>query len=185
MSKSIAIVILLISILVIGTFLIWPKYQDLRSLQLEIGKKRVELQYKEKHISNLQEVSEELKKYKTELSKIDSALPFNPSLPSLFNFLQKASSQNGLIFRNVDSFSMTTPKEKPTVPTQPGIKEISLNLGVSGSYSAFRNFLSTLEKSARLIKIENISFSSPEEKLTVPTQETPFDFDLSIRVYSY
>ncbi|XOB41960.1 MAG: type 4a pilus biogenesis protein PilO [Candidatus Nealsonbacteria bacterium] len=179
MSKSIAIVILLISILVIGVFLIWPKYQDLRSLQLEIGKKTAELQYKEKHISNLQEVSEELEKYKPELSKIDSILPFNPSLPSLFNFLQKASSQNGLIFRNVDSFSMTTPKEKP------GIKEISLNLGVSGSYSAFRNFLSTLEKSARLIEIENISFSSPEEKPTVPTQETPFDFDLRIKVYSY
>lgn len=173
MTKSIAIIILLISILVIGVFLVFPKCQDLGSLQLEIGKKRAELQYKEKHISNLQEVSEELEKYKPELSKIDSALPSEPSLPSLFNFLQKASSQSGLIFRNVDSFSVATPEEKPE------IKEISLNLGVSGSYSAFRNFLSTLEKSARLIEIENISFSSPKEK------ETSFSFDLRIKVHSY
>jgi len=173
MSKSSAIAILVISILIIGVFLVFPRCQDLRALRLEIGRRNTELQSKEKHISNLQEASQELEKYQLELSKIDSALPSSPSLPSLFNFLQKVSSQNGLILEEIGSFSVSVPEEKPE------IKEISLNLGVSGSYSAFKNFLSTLEKSARLIEIESISFSTPEKK------ESPFSFDLKIKVHSY
>jgi len=173
MSKSSAIAILLISILIIGAFLVFPKYQDLRSLRLEIGRRNTELQSKEKHILNLQEVSRELEKYQLEISKVDSALPSNPSLPSLFNFLQKESSKNGLILEDIGSFSITIPEDNPE------IKEISLNFGVSGSYSAFKSFLSALEKSSRLIEIENISFSASEEKESLPS------FDLKIKVYSY
>ena len=173
MSKSSAIAILLLSILIVGVFLVFPRCQDLRALRLEIGKRNAELQSKEKYFSNLQEASRELEKYQSELSKIDSALPSDPSLPSLFNFLQKASSQNGLILEDIGVFSVTVSEENPE------IKEINLNLGASGSYSSFKNFLSTLEKSARLIEIENISFSAPEEK------ESSFSFDLKIKVRSY
>jgi len=174
MSKSAAIVIFLLASLIVGVFLLFPKTQDLRAIRLEIGERNAELQSKEKHFSNLQETSKELEEYQSELSKIDSALPSDlSSLPSLFNFLQKASSQNGLILKNVGAFSVTVSEERPE------IKEITLNFGVSGSYPSFKNFLSTLEKSARLIEVENISFSVPQEK------ETSFPFDLKIKVHSY
>ncbi|MDP2864410.1 MAG: hypothetical protein Q8N73_02000, partial [bacterium] len=60
MSKSSAIAISLLSILIIGVFLVFPRCQDLRALRLEIGKRSAELQSKEKHFSNLQEASKEL-----------------------------------------------------------------------------------------------------------------------------
>lgn len=173
MSRPTIITINLLIVLVIGVFLIWPKYQDLRTLRLEIREKGAELQYKEKHFSNLKEISEELKKYQEELSKIDSILSSDPSLPSLFDFLQKASSQNGLILKNLGSFSITTSKENPA------IKEIRLDFTLSGSYFSFKNFLLTLEKSARLIEVESISFSSLGEKETSPS------FNLKIKVHSY
>jgi len=173
MSRQTTILINLLAVFLIGFFLVWPQYQNLRRLNIEIQTKRTELQYKEEYFSNIKTISEELKKYETELSKIDSALPSGPSLPSLFNFLEKTSSQNGLIFKYVGTFSVTP------LEANSGIKGIYLNIAVAGSYPAFKNFLASLEKTARLIEVDNISFSTPQKA------EEPFSFNLKIKAYSY
>jgi len=185
MPRLTLIIICFFLILLIGFFLIWPKYQDLGDLKLEIEGKETELQYLEEYFSKLNQLSQELKKYEVQLSKIDFALPSDSSLAllSLINFLQKASSQNGLVFKEFSSFSIILPKPPtgtpgPVEPEPPSnIKEIRLNFEVAGSYSALKNFLNTLEKSAKLIEIENISFSFGEEEI--------FSFSLRIKTHSY
>ena len=195
MNKSIVASLILLAVLTIGIFLILPKYQELKAFKIKIDEKRDELQYKEEYFSDLQETSDRLKDYKEELEKIESALPDNPSLPSFFNFLQKATSQNGLILKNLGSFSIVLPSissvkktveekatEKNVKETEkkiPKVKKISLAIEVSGSYSSFKNFLESLEKSARLIEVENISFSSPK-----PGEET-FSYTLKLKTFSY
>lgn len=172
MSRLGTILINFLIAFLIGYFLILPKYQTLKDLKLTLQEKKAELQYKEEYFSNIKKISEELKKYELELAKIDSAFPPDPSLPSLFNFLEKASSQNGLILKSIGPFQITFSEEKL------GIKEIYLNIVVTGSYPAFKNFLSTLEKTARLIEIENINFAFPEK------EESPA-FNLKIKTHSY
>jgi len=150
--------------------LILPTYQDLTSLRKKISEKEAELEIQEKYFQELQKISEELKNYEIPLSKIDSALPLKPSLPELLNFIQKASSQSGLSLKEIGQAStFSVEKEK--------IKETKLDLVLVGSYSDFKNFLSVLEKSARIIEVENISFSTPKEG--------SFNFILTIKVYSY
>jgi Tfp pilus assembly protein PilO len=154
------------------SFFIFPKYQKFNSFKKEILAKEKELSSQEKYFETLKETSEELKKYETSLSKIDSALPQNPSLPELLNFIQKASSQSGLSLKEI-SPAVTSPLEKSE------IKETRINFLLVGSYQDFKNFLFILEKSARLIDVENISFASPKEK------EGLFNFAITIKVYSY
>lgn len=172
MPKLLITIICFLISLVLGIGLIWPEYQDFKNIQKSIDQKKLEIQYKEKYFSELQKISEELKNYNESLSKIDSALPVSPGFPNLFEFLQKSSSQNGLILKNI-TIGSSTPLEKFS-----DIKETNLVLSVSGSYSAFKNFLETLRKTARLIEIESIEFSSPAEKEI-------FSFNLNIKVYSY
>lgn len=183
MNKQIVIFISLLTILSLGIFLIWPKYQTLKEIQLKVSEKKTELQYKEEYFANLEKISQELEKYKEELAKINSALPEDPSLPTLYNFLEKASSQNGLILKKIGDFSiapLVPPQETTTQEAASGeIKEIRLGFEVAGSYSALKNFLATLEKSARLIEVEVISFSSPK------AGENLFSFELTIKTYSY
>ncbi|MFQ6049966.1 MAG: type 4a pilus biogenesis protein PilO [Candidatus Paceibacterales bacterium] len=150
--------------------LIWPKYRNLVSLNEEISKKEFEVESQEKYFQELQQTSEELKKYETSLSKIDSALPQKPFLPELLNFLQKTSSQSGLSLQGISPFPTVFVGGRRT-------RETRINLILSGGYSEFKNFLSVLEKSARLIEVENISFIFPGEG--------PFTFNLTIKVYSY
>ena len=153
-------------------FLVFPKYQTLNVFKKEVLEKQEEFRSQEKYFETLQDASEELKKYEGPLSKVDSALPKNPSLPELLNFIQKASSQSGLSLKGI-SPAVTLPFEKGE------IKETRINFLLVGSYSDFKNFLSILEKSARLIDVENISFALAKEK------EGLFNFNITIKVYSY
>jgi Tfp pilus assembly protein PilO len=185
MSKLILIIGCFILVVLFGFFLIWPKYQKLSTLRLEIENGETELKNTEEYFAELTQLSQELLQYESQLSKIDFALPADSSstVISLINFIQKASSQNGLILKKLKSFSIIL--AKPSVPTpdssqtQPSskVKEISLDFDISGSYFALKNFLNALEKSAKIIEVENVSFSVEKEEIPA--------FGLKIKTYSY
>jgi Tfp pilus assembly protein PilO len=185
MSKLTLIIGCFILIVLIGFFLIWPKYQKLSTLQLEVENRETELRNTEEYFAKLSQLSQELKKYENQISKIDFALPSDSSstVISLINFIQKASSQNGLILNELKSFSIILPKPQvqtsgsPEVQPSSKIKEISLNFDVSGSYFALKNFINTLETNAKIIEVGNISFSAEKEE--IPT------FSLKIKTHSY
>jgi len=179
MPRPLAIIIGLILLIALGIAVVFPEYQNLNSLQLKVKEKEAALQSKKEYFSNLGEISEELKKYEESLSKINSALAAEPGLPALFNFLQTAASQNGLVLKKI---TPTLPSSLREELVKEGwsleIRETGINLTVTGSYPSFKDFLSNLEKTARMIEIENISFSTGEEA-------GPIDFNLRIKVYSY
>jgi Tfp pilus assembly protein PilO len=175
MSKSVLIVFILLCVFATVFFVSWPRYQELKNTQAKIAEKEVELQYKEQHFRDLTDAAKELTKYKEELLKIDSILPSDPSIPALFSFLQTAASQNGLTLEglNLSAVSEVSGSEGS------GIKEISVSLNVSGSYPSLKSLLSTLEKTSRLIEVETISLSAPQEA------DKPFSFNLAIKTHSY
>ena len=184
MSRLIFIFLGIVAILAIGFFLIWPKYQKLESLKVDIENKELELRQTEDYFAKLERTAEDLKEYQDQLSKIDLALPDNSSFAaiSLINFIGNSSGANGLILKKLKSFSITSPKlpaQAPGAPAQPQskIKEISVDFEVSGSYFALKNFIQTLENSAKIIEVENLSFS-------VEKEETP-SIDLKIKTFSY
>lgn len=165
-------VLLLLAILV-GALLLWPNYQKLNNLWLQLERKETDLRYTEEYYKELSLLSERLKEFETELLKIDSALPSQPSLPSFYNFLQKTASENGLILTAIGDFSTAPFKGKKEV------KETSVGpIGVAGSYSSLKNFLIALEENSRMIKVESLSFSAPKEGEI-------FDFKIALKIYSY
>jgi len=161
--------------LVIG--LIVPKYKDLKAVQGKIAKANLELQYKHDYFSLLGSISEQFKQYEDQLSKIDSAIPAEMSALDVFNFISDASLQNGLILKEIMVEKSVSAKDSPRV------KENYINFAVSGSYPSFKNFLSVLEKSARIIQIESISFRSSETGSA--GKEMPTLFNVGIKVNFY
>jgi len=178
MSRVLAIAtVLILALLVIGGyFLWWPKYQDFKIKNTELRLKGEEIGEKEQYLHKLKSYSESLAEYANEISKIETALPIEPSKPSLFNFLLKTSSENGLILDSLDIGNI-----KKTFSQGERIKEIPLSVSVSGSYPAFKNFLSTLYRNSRLFEIDFISFSSPTET----ERGEVFTFNVAMRTYAY
>ena len=157
---------------IFGAVVLWPKFQEIERIEGDIAWKERELQRQEVYFSGLRETKDELRRYQEQLTKIDSALPDDPSLPSLFNFLQKISSESGLILVEIGPAIVSFLEEKPE------IKETKFSLELAGSYPSFKVFLARLEKSARIIEIEEVVFSSPEDGEL-------FTFNLRIKVHSY
>ncbi len=187
MIKFLNIFICGVVILILGIFFLYPKYQNLQLLRTEASQKEFELQYKEEYFTRLKDIGKELEQYQEGLSKIDSALPDALSLPALFDFFQKTTSENGLLLENINfsSVSKSSSSRKAQEVFQEslsGVQGICFSLDLSGSYSAFQNFLLALEKSARLWEPESFSFSLKLDE----EQETPnFSFNLHLKTHSY
>jgi Tfp pilus assembly protein PilO len=172
-NKTLLIIIIFFIVLSLELLLFLPKYQNFKSSQLAIKETEQEIKQYQNYFSKIEQASEELKKYSDALSKIDSALPPEPTLIPVYYFLQKNSSQSGLVFKEIGAVKTIALEEKPV------IQKHTFPVSFSGSYFALKNFLSVLEKSARLFEIESISFSSPREK------EESFIFNLTISLHSY
>jgi len=184
-SKNVSNIMIIIAIcsiggIIFGGNILLPKYQDFQDLNKEIkGKERV-LQYKEEYYRNLQAVETDIRKYEPELAKIDIALPDDPSIPSLFDFLQRSCSQSGLVINSMGSFSIAASSRYT------GLQDVSLSLGVSGPYESLKNLLNVLEKTSRLMDVESISFSPlADEQGSKSQSKDLFGYQLAIKVYSY
>lgn len=151
--------------------LVLPRYRDWDSLNQEIFKRGIELRSQENYFQEIQRISGKLKENQDSLSKIESALPEDRSLPQVLNFFQKAASQSGTTLKHIVPVFVVLERGQ-------NIRTTKVNLVLGGDYYSFKNFLSLVEKSARLIEVENIYFSYPKEG-------GPFIFNISTKTYSY
>ncbi|MFA5355694.1 MAG: type 4a pilus biogenesis protein PilO [Candidatus Paceibacterota bacterium] len=161
-----------IVLLIIGGFIVWPKVREYSDLRGEVEIKEIELGYKEEYIAKLQDLKAKLTEKQSEVSKISSAIPADISTPSVYKFMEESASASGMILDNISPF------DENLSNINSRLNETSFSLELTGSYPAFKAFLSVLEKSARLFDMHSISLSSTED-------EDVFEFQLSVRVFNY
>lgn len=177
--------IIILAVFLLGYFVLLEKYNDLRSFRFQIEQKKLDLEDLRESFTSLSNLDEELKEYESEISRISSALPADADIPSVANFIQEISKENELTIESLefgqDVSSRSSRSSTKTVQAIEGasdIKENNFSLSLFGSYSDFKNFLSSLEKSVRIIGIKEMTFSSLTGSLN-------FTFDLELKVYSY
>lgn len=153
----------------IGFFLSWPEYQKLLTVQAEIGKAQEEIQIADKRLEELNNTSEKLKNYESQLGILDTALPDKFYLPHLYDFFEKVCPRYGLI---LDGINASVGEMNDS-----GVKEVKISLSLSGDYESFKEFLLALENSVRFFSLEKISISVPEK------ENMPFGFSLDLSTY--
>lgn len=172
LNKPIITAILILATIALGVFIIWPDYQEFHRLSQKLDFEKKQLAELEAYFEDLEKTNEQLKEYEDRLVQLDAVLPGRLSVPELFTYLQEVSSQNGLL---VEGFGDPSQSESKVLPD---IKEASFALSFKGQYSAFKNLLSALWRNAKLIEVDQISFSVPEEG-------NIFDFKVTLRTHSY
>jgi Tfp pilus assembly protein PilO len=177
--KPITIAIILFIILVLSFYLVLPKYYEFQNLLTELGKKQAEFSAKSAYFIEVTRVHKELMLYKDDLEKIDTALPQKFSFSKILSFLNKKSSESGLILQSASV------NKAAVVGAGTGIKEAKLSLQILGSYTSLEKFISSIENSARLIEGENVSFSIATPTVDNPVPSQSYPITLSIKVYSY
>lgn len=191
-NKPIATIVIFI-ITMISVFLFaLPKYQESMSLQLTLAEKLAEYNSKSDYFKDISKTYEDINKRRVVLEKIDSALPPNIAFAPLVYFLQRKGAENGIVNKSI-AFSqvskITTLASDSKEKSSKELKIITINLDSLGTYQSLKNFLSSLEKSARLFEVESISFVSPSRlsggASDPKNQLQSYNFRLVVKTYSY
>lgn len=180
MNKSFTIPILLFIALLIIVYIILPEFYNFENLNKQLKVKNQEIQSIESYHEKIITTINRLKDYEDSLGKINSALPDSYSSPSLFNYLQKTSAENGMFLKSVGLAKAPVKNTKVSpeieVSSEEDAKEEYVNINLIGSYNSFKTFLKSIEKSSRMIETENISIKIEEGNL---------NFMLLLKVSSY
>lgn len=164
------IIAFLISFLVIFV-LVLPRYRSYVSLGQEAAERITEFQSQEEYVQKLEEKSEKLQDYQDPILKIESTIPEKRFLSELLSFFQKTAARSGLIMEKANPAFVAS-----DLPEDVEIARVDLSL--KGDYKGLKSFLRIIEKSARLIEVDNIYFNYPEKG-------DVFTFNVAAIVYSY
>ena len=171
MPKIFIISISLFCILIFGNFAILPNYRALGIKNIELNEKRAELASKEQYFEQIKSLINDLDEYSDQLEKVWFAVPDNPDFVPFFGFLQKTCAENGLILGKINSFESLASKKANRV------EKSIVHFEAIGNFNSLLNFLKALEKSARIIEIVGIDFSTPK-------QDEAFIFKIEAKIHS-
>ena len=99
--RPIAIAVTLFVILLLIFFLVSPKYQTFKDLQIKLGEKKAEFNAKYVYFAEIAKVYYGLQNRQDSIKKIDDALPVDSNYGRLVYFFQKKAMENGLIIKNL------------------------------------------------------------------------------------
>lgn len=173
-----------------GVFLVYPQYQSMDKFNQSIAKKEAEYQARSTYFGRIFELKKDIDSHADLLPRIDTALPSELSYASLINFFQVKGFESGLVIKNI-VFSpasnvapaSTSAKNAPKQDSK--IKSVILSVAVSGNYQNIKQFLASLDKSARLFQVNSISFSAPASSENTKNQIKSLQRDVLLQIQTY
>ena len=162
-------------------FYIDPTYKEIQTLRAEEATLSAALT----RALELQATRDQLlSRYNTfnpeDLARLEKMLPDHVDNVRLALDMDSLAASYGMRIRNV---SIEKPDEKKPQgrktqvvgPDERTYESMALSFTVTGQYDTFRTFLADLEKSLRLVNLEQLSFSSTDVGL--------YDFTVTLRTY--
>ena len=107
-------------------------------------------------IANIASLNQQYAANAAELKRFSYVVPATKSAAELVSTVQALASQNGLTLTTIQLAGISTQDTNP-YNTQ------AINLSLSGSYLAFRSFLSALESNIRLIDVLSVNANPTAE----------------------
>ena len=171
MNRTIAIIVLILMATVVVIFGVWPRYQGYAEDRSAAETLEQELFSREAYFTNLSEMNEQFGQYEGEIAKILAAIPEDPMLPALYQFMQQLSASSGLVMGSVDVTPGTASGDNIEA------KPIEISLSLAGSYEAFKAFLANIETFPRILEIRSVNFAAAEIG-------TDFAFNVRLQAFS-
>lgn len=180
---------LIIAILGIGYFLLFPKYQTLKANKETLALKEKGVEVRESQLSDLEKLLENMRTEKNALAPLDEVIPTAPRVPELLANLDYLAMQSGLFLSAVNltlapttpaSASVQNPEAAESAKASLSARELGImqvKISLRGEYKNFKTFLINLEQNRRLMNIEVIIVSPPGEESNIQ------EYDLTLQTY--
>jgi len=193
-NKTLVAIFCFLITIVAGWFFLMPLYGEVKEKNIELGIQKDELSKMEKGLDKLNDLMGSYNKNKDKADLVLQMAPAGIDLPSILNQFETLSSQTGVILYSIDVADSGNDEASQAQPAstqeidagdigQPGIKSASVSLKISGTYESFKNFLTDLEKSARLADVQSASFAAGSDGSSAGGSGDVMDFDVLCNVY--
>lgn len=149
-----------------------PRYQDMQVSRTQERELTRELQNRETYFADLRDVQARLDEFPDELAKVEAAIPGDPRLPALYDFLQSSAAFSGLTLKSISS------SLKEAAGGSLVLRQIPVTLELTGSYNAAKEFLSKLYTASRMAQVTSVN-------LTGGTSANTFNLTLQLQAFSY
>ncbi len=166
MPRSFITLTLFAAAIAMGIFLLLPEYQEYRKLQKRQEHLEGQLEQKSEYLQSLRDIGGQLAAQSDAMEKLAVAVPDAPELHRLTYFIGNAARENGVLLSNIGDISVGESTEE-----QQDVRDIRFSVQVTGTYSALRSFLGTIEQSARLIEVNQMNISAERQGIGASEEE--------------
>lgn len=95
-------------------------------------------------------------------ARLEAILPGEASQETIMSLLQELALRHGLLLKKI-TIRETTQQNPLVANVQKKLyDELTIDMGIAGTYQSFQAFLASIEQNARLLEIETINFSAGE-----------------------
>ncbi len=165
------------SSLVIGLILVFiiidPLWSSVGILRERISSRKQEITKVEVLLSKKQELEKKYQEVQQDADRIFLSLPKEEDTSYLISQFSNMASRNGLLMESVTFERSAEDKETSTFST------LTVDLKLSGTYSAFKGYLKDIEEGLRLMEVASIEFTPQRGTLDLGL----FEFRIKTNVY--
>ena len=192
----ISLISFIVSLILIFVF-VFPLFSSAREIYSDLNQKRQEIEKLKELSSKIGKIEQDYDSISEAIEKVLLALPEEKDLPQLLVQFEKIAVNNGLLLESIEFGEISKKEESDFIRSIEDYETLnqskkmlstfpnsSVLLKVVGSYSAFKNYISALEKNVRSMDIYSIQFSFSESGMrSLFSDSGIFEFNLGINVY--
>ena len=171
-----------------------PAWAQVAELRKEAALKKKSIDLERQVIEKLNSVNQVLDSQKSNVERLEQAIPSFEFKPEMISIMENLANQNGLNLSKVDVESVSedtsarTPSSRAIIPSnQEMTKILKVGINASGSYSAFKSWLEAVEKSLRLTDVTEILFTISQKKTAegeiISNLDPIIDYSVSMKTY--
>ena len=193
-SKFIINILVAAGLVALVWLVVLPSWSGVAALRQEAALKKKSIELERQVIDKLNAVNQVLDSQKSNVERLEQAVPSLEFKPEMISIMENLASQNGLNLVRVivesapEDTSARTPNSRAVVAaSKEMIKTLTVGVSASGNYGSFKNWLGAVEKSLRLLDVTKISFAVAQKKTAegelVADVDPIIDYSVSMKTY--
>lgn len=169
---------LLVVVIGVGAYLILlPRYRALRDSQAVLAQQEQKVAATTASLDGMKRLIADFEAQKTELQRVDLALPESPEIPELLANLDFLASQSGVVLSSVQIVPAPTLASASAGQAAGGLRRVEqlrgktkdldileVSLTAAGNYPNLKAFLLNLEQNLRLMDVQELVVAEPDEE---------------------
>ena len=176
-------ILIIILVVMFGWFIVLPKNSQVSEKKERLTTVEAQAKNLEEDLSTVNKLVSELESSGNEVKLVDEALPLSNRPTKIALLLEEFARSSGMQVAqinidNVDDNLASGNKDELTKPYESSrsLTTTTVSVSVGGSIDQFKNFLTLLETSGRIIDVESFTVNSSEDSIR---------YNLRVLTYAY